>query len=178
MPFPYSYCSASSTFSRAARRAGKIAARIPARIAAITNTTSVPDRDREGGVFDRLPDHQREHDADGDPERGADQGGDDALVADHAAHLAAGHADRAQHAELAGALEDGQHERVDDPEEADDDRQGEQHVEEVEQRVDPLLLVVLNWLSVWIFASGKPASARFESLRVGGVAPPATLTKV
>src|SRR5262249_4938033 len=32
----YSYCSASRTFSRAARRAGTIAARIPTRIAAIT----------------------------------------------------------------------------------------------------------------------------------------------
>ncbi len=42
------------------------------------------------------------------------------------------HADRAQHAELARALEDGQHERVDDPEQADDDRQREQHVEQVQ----------------------------------------------
>src|SRR5262249_57255096 len=35
----YSYCNAASTFRCAARRAGKIAASIPARIAAITNTT-------------------------------------------------------------------------------------------------------------------------------------------
>ena len=37
----YSYCSASSTFSRPARRAGKIAATSPAMIAATTKTTSV-----------------------------------------------------------------------------------------------------------------------------------------
>ena len=39
---PYSYCKAASTFSRAARRAGAIAASMPARIAAITNTINVP----------------------------------------------------------------------------------------------------------------------------------------
>jgi anti-sigma B factor antagonist len=38
----YSYCKASSTFRRPARRAGKIAATTPAITAAITNTTSVP----------------------------------------------------------------------------------------------------------------------------------------
>ena len=38
----YSYCSASSTFSLEARRAGRIAASIPARIAMPTKTTSVP----------------------------------------------------------------------------------------------------------------------------------------
>ena len=38
----YSYCSAASTFNRAARRAGKIAAKSPTMIAANTNTTSVP----------------------------------------------------------------------------------------------------------------------------------------
>ena len=54
------------------------------------------------------------------------------FVADHPAGLAAGHADRAQHAEFACPFEDGEHERVDDPEEADDDREREQDVEEVE----------------------------------------------
>ena len=39
---PYSYCNAASTFSRAARRAGAIAAIMPAMTAAITNTISVP----------------------------------------------------------------------------------------------------------------------------------------
>ncbi len=38
----YSYCSASSTFSFPARRAGKIAATMPATIAATMKTTSVP----------------------------------------------------------------------------------------------------------------------------------------
>ena len=39
-PWPYSYCSASSTLSREARRAGKIAAMIPTKIAAIAKTIS------------------------------------------------------------------------------------------------------------------------------------------
>ena len=63
-----------------------------------------------------------EHDPEHDPERAADQRGDHALVADHPPHLAARHPDRAQHPELARPLEHRQHERVDDPEQADDRR--------------------------------------------------------
>ena len=74
-----------------------------------------------------------EEDAERESEGGADESGDDALVADHPPHLASGHADCAQHAELAGAFEDGEHECVDDPEQADDDRECEQDVEEIER---------------------------------------------
>ena len=56
-----------------------------------------------------------------DPDERADQRGDHALVADHPPRLPARHPDRAQHPDLARALEHGQHERVDDPEQADDD---------------------------------------------------------
>ena len=78
--------------------------------------------------------HRRRHQqAEREPEPGADERGDDALVAHHAAHLAARHADGAHHADLAGALEHREHERVDHPEQADDDRQREQHVEQHEE---------------------------------------------
>jgi hypothetical protein len=65
-------------------------------------------------------------------------------VTDHATHLAAAQSDRPQHAELAGALKDGQHQGVDNPEEADDDRELEQDIEQVEQHRQRLLLVVLE----------------------------------
>ena len=87
--------------------------------------------------------HSEEH-ADGDPERGADQRGDDALVPDHPPDLPAGHADRPQHPELAGALEDRQHERVDDAEQAHDHRQAEQHVEDLQELRDLLVRLSLN----------------------------------
>ena len=70
----YSYCSASSTFSRDARRAGKIAASSPAMIAA-----SDEDEQRVQGSakttpsVERAVDQRGEHDADGDPEHGADE---------------------------------------------------------------------------------------------------------
>jgi len=67
----------------------------------------------------------------GQAEGGADEGGDDALVADHASRLAAGHPDRAEHPELAGAFEHRQHQGVDHAEHADDHRQREQNVEQV-----------------------------------------------
>ena len=47
------------------------------------------------------------------------------------------HADRTQHPDLAGPLEDGENERVDDPEEAHDHREGEQDVEDVQDRREP-----------------------------------------
>ena len=94
--------------SREARLAGRIAASIPARMAMPMNTTSVPYGHSEDDAVLRQRgrrEHGEEH-ADADPERRADQRGDDALVPDHAADLAAGHADGAEHAELAGAFED------------------------------------------------------------------------
>ena len=47
-----------------------------------------------------------EDDPQDDPEHAADQRGDDALVPDHAPHLAPCHPDRPQHPELARPLED------------------------------------------------------------------------
>ena len=57
------------------------------------------------------------------PLSGADQGDHGGLPADHRPDLAAGHADRAQQAQLAGALEDRQRQRVDDAEQGDHDGQ-------------------------------------------------------
>ena len=73
------------------------------------------------------PSHQE---PDRQAEPGADERGDHALVPHHSADLTTRHADGAHHADLAGALEHGKHERIDHPEQADDDRQREQHVEE------------------------------------------------
>ena len=70
----------------------------------------------------RLGDQPREEDAERQPEGGADERGDDALVADHPARLPAGHPDRAEHPELPRALEHAEHERVDHAEQAHDDR--------------------------------------------------------
>src|SRR3954447_22712226 len=65
------------------------------------------DRDRERDVVlrQRLGDQPGEEDAEWEAEGGADQRGDDALVADHAARLAPGQADLPQHPELARALD-------------------------------------------------------------------------
>ena len=95
-------------------------------------------RDREGQAL--VGEHRRDDRCQSEPDRDAqaraDQRRDDALVADHAAHLPARHADRAQRAELAGALERREHQRVDDAEQAHDDGEREQDVEDRQQRVD------------------------------------------
>ena len=133
----HSYWSASSTFSREARRAGKIAARMPTTIAAIAKTISdAPRHDERDEARRARRGARRARCPSGDPERAADQRRDHGLVADHPPHLTARHPDRAQHPELARPLEDGQDERVHDPEQADDDRQREQDVEEVQDRVE------------------------------------------
>ncbi len=138
----YSYCSASSTLRRAARRAGKIAASRPTMIAAITKITIV----RHGTANGTPPIARSKSSASpapsGNPERGADQRRHDRLVADHPARLPARHPDCAQHADLARALEHRQHERVHDPEQRDDDREPEQDVEEEQEAVQALLLVL------------------------------------
>ena len=80
-----------------------------------------------------------EHDPERDPERAPDQRRDHALVPDHPPHLPASHADRTEHPEFARSLEDGEDERVHDPEEADHDREREEDVEDVQdvlQRAD------------------------------------------
>ena len=86
----------------------------------------------------------REEEPDRNPEGAADQSGDDALLPDHPAHLPAGHADGPQHAELARSLEHREDERVHDAEEADDHRQAEQPVEDVQSEVDVLRLCLLE----------------------------------
>ena len=90
----------------------------------------------------RLGHQPGEEDAEREPEGGADQRRDDALVADHPARLPAGHPDRPQHPELACALEHAEHERVDHPEQAHDDRERQQHVEEVQEAGKALRVVV------------------------------------
>src|SRR5436190_21907 len=118
-----------------------------------------PDEDRHDDEEpDRAPRHSedeplaREHgrdevaeeDSDRDPQRSPDQSRRDALEADHQARLPAGQPDRAQHPQLASSLEDGQDERVDDPEHAHDDREREQDIEEVQDAVQRLLEVLLE----------------------------------
>ena len=118
----------------AARRAGKIAATIPTTIAAIANTITCVVGNAKTMKSTRDDQEAAEHEPEDDPDHGADQCRDHALVPDHAADLPPGHSDRAQHADLARPLEHGQHERVDDAEEADDDRERKQDVENVENR--------------------------------------------
>src|SRR3954454_11809121 len=89
-------------------------------------------RHEEVDLVDARDQERREDESEHDPDRRADERDDDALVADHPPHLAARHADRAQRAELSSPLEDGQHERVDDPEDAHEHREREEHVEHVE----------------------------------------------
>ena len=122
-------------FSREARLAGRIAASMPARIAMPTKTTSVPygTGEHDAVLRERRRREHREEHADADPERRADQRGDDALVPDHAADLAARHADRPQHPELARPLEHREDERVDDAEQAHDHRQAEQRIQDLQR---------------------------------------------
>ena len=56
--------------------------------------------------------------------------------AHHALHPLVGHADDAQQAELAPALEDRERERVDDPDQRDDDAHQEQAVDGVDEEVE------------------------------------------
>ena len=121
--------------SRAARRAGKIAAMIPTTIAATAKMIScVTGRVKS---MKSIAGHQQgpERDPEQDSEDAADRRRDDALVSDHAPNLTARHADGAQHADLPGPLEHREHERVHDPEEADENREREQDVEDVEHGV-------------------------------------------
>ncbi len=55
---------------------------------------------------------------DDDPDHGAEDGQDHRLRADHRPDLPAFHADGTQQADLVGALEDRQHQRVHDPDRA------------------------------------------------------------
>src|SRR3954463_1025306 len=62
-------------------------------------------RDRDVVLRHRLRREHGEEDAEGKPERGADQGRDDAFMADRPPRLAARHPARPQHPELPGWLE-------------------------------------------------------------------------
>jgi hypothetical protein len=72
-------------------------------------------------VLVKRPRHERrEEHPERQSDRSADQRRDHALAADHHAGLPARHPDRAEHPELPCPLEDGERERVDHPEDADD----------------------------------------------------------
>jgi hypothetical protein len=91
---------------------------IPARTATTKERDQRPHGQREGHALarQRLPDERgQEHP---DAHAGTEPMSATMMlsVAHHAPRLAPAHADRAQHAQLARALEDRQHERVDDPE--------------------------------------------------------------
>ena len=146
----YSYWRASMTSIFEARRAGQMPARTPA-IPATISTTMIPTTGMPSTrpvVLERLDRRDRDEQPDHGADDRADHRRDQRLVADHPADLRLRGADRAQHADLAGALVDRQHERVDDAEEADDHRQREQHVDQREQLVDPVLLLLLELLLV------------------------------
>ena len=132
----YSLAMAASTSSLAARRAGQVAATRPSTADRTRNTTrldvgttvSVSLSERHQGNAHAGPDD----DADDGPEDGQDH----RLRADHGPHLAPFHAHGPQQADLAGALEHREHQRVDDAHQGDDDGQGEQGVDQAEQLVD------------------------------------------
>src|SRR5207237_990707 len=65
-------------------------------------------------------------------------GHDDRLPAEHGPHLPAGLAHRPEQAELPRPLVDRQGQRVGDAHQGDEDRQGQQHVDDAEHHVDPL----------------------------------------
>ncbi len=121
-----------------ARRAGQMPARTPA-IAARIRTTTMPttgiERTRpssSSALTAATPIPNADHRSD---DR-SDHRGDHRLVADHAPDLALGGADRAQHPELALALEHREDEGDDDADEAEDHGQREQHVDQRDEPVD------------------------------------------
>ena len=96
------------------------------------------------------------------PDRGADQRRDDALLAHHPAHLAARHPDRAQHPDLACPLVDREDERVDHPEDAHEHRQREHHVEERDELADVGVLALDPLLAGLELRVGKARDRRFQ----------------
>ena len=139
---PYSYCSASSGSSFAARRAGKIAARMPTKIDAIAKMMSCVHGITNTISLTRAASRPPSTSPRTIPSSGSDQRRDHALVPDHPPRLPSGQPDRPQHADLTRALVDRQHERVDDPEDADDDREREQDVEDVQHLLEAGDLIV------------------------------------
>ena len=107
-------------------------------IAAIrtTNGSATGTERIEPFVLERLNRRDRKPQADDGADDRAQEGVDHRLVADHAPHLAARCADRAQHPELPRALEDRQRQRVHDAEDRDDHRQAQQDVDERHELVE------------------------------------------
>ena len=155
---------ASSGFSFAARRAGMIAARIPMMIATIVSTISCTHgiAKRMSILRERRVDERGEEDPEREPERCADERRDDALLPDHATHLAARHPDRAQHADLARALVDREDERVDHPEDAHEDGEREHHVEERDELVEVRVLALDPLLASLELGVGEAGDGRFH----------------
>ena len=87
------------------------------------------DRHRERHL-QRVHDEGRDRDAEREPEDATDVRRQHALVAHRAAHLAARGADGPHQADLAGALEHRQDQRVDDAEERDDQAQREHDIDQ------------------------------------------------
>ena len=146
LPRSHSYCKRLEHVQlRRAARPGRIAARMPNRVATIRKPTSwlygttntSPWSDRPWATI------QPNTQADDDPQDAADDRRDRRLVADHPPQLAAGHAHRPQHADLPRPLEHRQRERVDDPDQADDQAHRQQDVEELEEAVHEVLGVLL-----------------------------------
>ncbi len=105
-------------------------------------------------VSQRTGERRAEQRADHDADDCAKQCDHDRFGGDHAYDLAASHADCAQQPDLTRALEDRQHQVLDDPDQRHQNSQCEQHVDQVEQRVDVVLLVLLNWARVRILRLG------------------------
>ena len=134
---------ASSTSSFVERRAGISEASTPSTTPSTSTRPSLP-YGRLSATFasaepvdrvDQRPAHEEPEDDAGD---GAERGDEDRFEAHHALHALVGHPHGAQEAELAAALVDRERERVDDPDQRDDDAHHEQAVHGVDDEVEDL----------------------------------------
>ena len=132
---------------------------MPTTIAAIVKTTSWSHGTAKTISSTRKARSPPRSEAEGDTQGSADERRHHALVPDHPPHLAPRHPDCSQHSELAGALIHREDERVDDPEEADDDGECEEHVDDVQDGGEPSDLVVLELLSRLRFRVGEVLQA-------------------
>ncbi len=137
---PQSVARAARTSSRAARRAGRTAAITPAAAPTATmitigtgGTANTP-KPLLGG--DRPRERPAEEDPEPDSGRCAEQRDEQRLPAHGRAQLAARLADRSEQAEFPGPLVHRERERVGDAHDGDQDRQGEQTVDQPEQGLD------------------------------------------
>ena len=140
---------ASRMSSRPARRAGSQAAATPASAATTTTTTigttgtESPEANDAGRAATTPKPKSRPSPT---PRRGAERGDQCRLEAHHPAQLAAGHANRPNQAELTGALEHRQGQRVGDADQGDHHGQRDHHVHHrqdlVDHALDPLAELV------------------------------------